>query len=77
MRKLPKVAWLRASVYLGISILGLALFLACYCMISGRSLAEALGSFWIAIAIALATSAITAVRDQRQDTGTEYSEPEL
>ncbi len=77
MRKLSRVTWRRVSVYLSISILGLALFLAAYCRISGRSLAEALDSFWIAIAIALATSAITGVRDQRQDTGTEPHKQEL
>ncbi|WP_417365256.1 hypothetical protein [Glutamicibacter arilaitensis] len=70
MRKMTVVAWRRVAVYLSVSIAGLALFIAAYCLITGRSLAEALDSFWIAMAIAFVTSAITAVRDQRKDAGT-------
>ena len=55
MRRLSKTTWRRIAVYLGVSIAGLALFIAAYCLISGRTLIEALDSFWIALAIALAT----------------------
>lgn len=77
MRRLGKATWRRIAVYLGVSIAGLALFIAAYCLISGRTLIEALDSFWIALVIALATAAITAVRDQRKDAQTEAGEQEL
>ncbi|TFH56660.1 hypothetical protein [Glutamicibacter arilaitensis] len=77
MRRLSKTTWRRIAVYLGVSIAGLALFIAAYCLISGRTLIEALDSFWIALAIALATAATSAVRDQRKDAQTEGGEQEL
>lgn len=77
MRRLSKTTWRRIAVYLGVSIAGLALFIAAYCLISGRTLIEALDSFWIAWAIALATAATSAVRDQRKDAQTEAGEQEL
>lgn len=77
MRRLSKTTWRRIAVYLGVSIAGLALFIAAYCLISGRTLIEALDSFWIALAIALATAATSAVRDQRKDAQTEADEQEL
>lgn len=77
MRRLSKTTWRRIAVYLGVSIAGLALFIAAYCLISGRTLIEALDSFWIAWAIALATAATSAVRDQRKDAQTETGEQEL
>lgn len=51
MRRLSKTTWRRIAVYLGVSIAGLALFIAAYCLISGRTLIEALDSFWIAWAL--------------------------
>lgn len=77
MRRLSKTTWRRIAVYLGVSIAGLALFIAAYCLISGRTLIEALDSFWIAWAIALATAATSAVRDQRKDAQTEAGEQDL
>lgn len=77
MRRLSKTTWRRIAVYLGVSIAGLALFIAAYCLISGRTLIEALDSFWIALAIALATAATSAVRDQRKDAQAEADEQEL
>lgn len=77
MRRLSKTAWKRVAVYLGVSVAGLALFLAAYCLISGRPVPEALDSFWIAIAIALAVSAVTAVRDQREESGTTPGDQDL
>ncbi|WP_434922082.1 hypothetical protein ACR9WD_11085 [Glutamicibacter sp. PAEs-4] len=77
MRRLGKAAWRRIAVYLGVSIAGLALFVVAYCLISGRTMIEALGSFWIALVIALATAATSAVRDQRKDAQTEAGEQEL
>lgn len=76
MRKTDKAEWKRALVYLGVSIPGLALLLAGYCLLAGRSLLEAFDSFWIAMAIALAMSAVTAVRDQREESGTTPGEQE-
>ena len=77
MRRLSKTAWKRVAVYLGVSVAGLALFLAAYCLISGRPVLEALDSFWIAIAISLAVSAVTAVRDQREEPGTTPGDQDL
>ena len=77
MRRLGKNTWRRIAAYLGVSIAGLALFIAAYCLISGRTLMDALNSFWIALVFALATAATTAVRDQRKDAQTEAGEQEL
>ncbi|MGO3394403.1 hypothetical protein, partial [Glutamicibacter arilaitensis] len=77
MRRLGKATWRRIAVYLGVSIVGLALFVVAYCLISGRTMIEALGSFWIALVIALATAATSAVRDQRKDAQTEAGEQKL
>ncbi|MGP5287185.1 hypothetical protein ACTXL8_17265 [Glutamicibacter arilaitensis] len=76
MRRLGKTTWRRIAAYLGVSIAGLALFIAAYCLISGRTLMDALNSFWIALVFALATAATTAVRDQRKDAQTEACEQE-
>lgn len=67
VKSLPRVAVQRAAVYLGISIIGMAALVGVYCLISGRSPAEALGNLWIAILIAFIVAVSAALRDQRAE----------
>lgn len=57
----------RVALYLGVAVIGLALLLGGYCLVSGRSLPDALGNLWIPVLVALVTVAVTALRDQRED----------
>lgn len=69
-----RVGFQRAALYLGVSVAGLAALVGVYCLISGRSLGEALGNLWIALVIALTVAVATAFRDQREEGGTDSEE---
>lgn len=65
MKLLSRVEAQRASLYLGVSAVGMTVLIGAYCFISSRSPAEALGNLWIAVLIAFIAAVATALRDQR------------
>lgn len=57
----------RTGVYLLVAALGLTGFVGLYCGITGRPLWPVLGAWWIPLLIALVTTVLAAVRDQRRE----------
>lgn len=67
MRRISRVAMQRVALYLGITVIGMALLIGSYCLISGRPPVEVLQNLWIALFFAFFGAVVTALRDHRED----------